>query len=379
MNNDIFLLDARGQASVLRQASYSSEDKLQNLIANHPEVLNCVLSPASEPSRWIFVAREVGVPDHGGGSAQWFLDHLLLAQDAIPTLVEVKRSTDSRIRREVVGQMLDYAVNGCAYWDVSALRSDYETRCRDTGRDPLTESCVDAEAVDTYWMQVETNLRNRKLRLLFVADEIPDNLRRIIEFLNEQMENTEVLGVELRQFISDQEHQILAPQVIGKTTPAQQIKSRSTFAWTEESYMERAEAVVGKDQADTCRRLVRAFEELGCEIYWGRGRKQAGFVPIYQGKRRHQLCAVYIYENHIGIEIYFEHFKAPYDTVGCQRELMNAFNAIPGINLQENRLGKRPSFKAKELLCTETLISFISVYRTMLEKIRKYEESLTGQ
>jgi hypothetical protein len=32
-------------------------------------------------------------------------------QNAVPTLVEVKRSSDTRIRREVVGQMLDYAAN----------------------------------------------------------------------------------------------------------------------------------------------------------------------------------------------------------------------------------------------------------------------------
>jgi hypothetical protein len=30
----------------------------------------------------------------------------------VPTLLEVKRSSDTRIRREVVGQMLDYAANG---------------------------------------------------------------------------------------------------------------------------------------------------------------------------------------------------------------------------------------------------------------------------
>jgi len=38
-----------------------------------------------------------------------------LDQDAIPTIVEVKRSTDTRIRREVVGQMLGYAANAVVY------------------------------------------------------------------------------------------------------------------------------------------------------------------------------------------------------------------------------------------------------------------------
>jgi hypothetical protein len=40
---------------------------------------------------------------------------LIIDQHAIPTLVEVKRSTDTRIRREVVSQMLDYAANADNY------------------------------------------------------------------------------------------------------------------------------------------------------------------------------------------------------------------------------------------------------------------------
>ena len=70
------------------------------------------------------------------GGGRWSIDHLFLEQDAIPTLVEVKRSSDTRIRREVVGQMLDYAANGVRYWADGALRQLFERTCADTGRDP---------------------------------------------------------------------------------------------------------------------------------------------------------------------------------------------------------------------------------------------------
>jgi hypothetical protein len=33
----------------------------------------------------------------------------------VPTLVEVKRSSDTRARREVVAQLLEYAANATAY------------------------------------------------------------------------------------------------------------------------------------------------------------------------------------------------------------------------------------------------------------------------
>ena len=36
--------------------------------------------------------------------------------------------------------------------------------------------------------------------MLFVADRIPAELRRIVEFLNEQMDPAEVLALELRPY-----------------------------------------------------------------------------------------------------------------------------------------------------------------------------------
>jgi len=60
------------------------------------------------------------ISEEGGDC--WFVDHLLIDQDGIPTLVEVKRSTDTRIRREVVGQMLDYAANAVVYWPVETIK-----------------------------------------------------------------------------------------------------------------------------------------------------------------------------------------------------------------------------------------------------------------
>ena len=88
------------------------------------------------PRRWLLVAREAGVPMREEGGDQLSLDHLFLDQDAVPTLVEVKRSSDTRIRREVVGQMLDYAANAVAYWTEASLRARFEARCEAEGKDP---------------------------------------------------------------------------------------------------------------------------------------------------------------------------------------------------------------------------------------------------
>jgi len=68
----------------------------------------------------------------------------------------------------------------------------------------------------SYLRNVATNLAARRLRLLFVADEIPDSLERVVTYLNEQMPNIEVPAVEIKQF-SGGSFQTLVPRVIGRT------------------------------------------------------------------------------------------------------------------------------------------------------------------
>jgi hypothetical protein len=64
------------------------------------------------------------------------------------------------------------------------------------------------------------------MRLLFIADEIPVELQRIIEFLNERMTPTEVLGIEVRRFAGGGLRAMI-PSVVGQTAAAQSTKRSS--------------------------------------------------------------------------------------------------------------------------------------------------------
>ena len=59
-------------------------------------------------------------------------------------------------------------------------------------------------AIEDYWEKVESNLQGRKVSgCLFVADETTSELRRLVEFLNEKLEDIEVLIVEVKQFYGE--------------------------------------------------------------------------------------------------------------------------------------------------------------------------------
>jgi hypothetical protein len=214
----IFVLQGNEVTELLDQP-FETEDVFQRLLAAHPNLLAGGQVRNETPRRWLLVRREMDVPGEEAGAGRWALDHLFLDQDGVPTLVEVKRISDTRIRREIVGQMLDYAANAVAYWPAEEIQRRFLARCEAQGLDPadeLSELLQDENDVDSFWNKVKTNLHARRIRMLFVADVVPPELRRIVEFLNEQMDPAEVLALEIRQY-GKGELRTLVPRIIGQT------------------------------------------------------------------------------------------------------------------------------------------------------------------
>lgn len=221
----IFLVNEDANSlTPMTETAYETEEVLQLLLARYVDLLPGDQITPENPRRWLLVSRELGIPDKEEGNDRWSLDHLFLDQDGIPSFVECKRSSDTRNRREVVAQMLDYAANGLAYWSMDRLRQKAAETLDVAGQsldDKITE-LLEAESetdVEGYWTTVEENLRNGRVRLIFVADEIPRELRRLIEFMNDKMEDIEVFAVEIKQFLGEG-RKALVPRVIGITEKA---------------------------------------------------------------------------------------------------------------------------------------------------------------
>lgn len=110
------------------------------------------------------------------------------------------------------------------------IRARFEARC---ARENLEREKVLLDTFgpdfdqEAFWEKVKTNLQAGKVRMLFVADLIPAELRRVVEFLNAQMDPAEVLALEVRQFVGG-DLKTLVPRVIGQTAEAQQKKRVST-------------------------------------------------------------------------------------------------------------------------------------------------------
>jgi hypothetical protein len=132
----VFVLNDSQGLVALNPSEFVSEDDLQQLLEKYPALLSGNQTDDGTPRRWLLVKREKMIPAEDGGSGRWSVDHLFVDQDGIPTLVEVKRQSDTRLRREVVGQMLDYAANAVVYWPVEQLRVEFEQGCAGIGANP---------------------------------------------------------------------------------------------------------------------------------------------------------------------------------------------------------------------------------------------------
>ncbi|KAF5052816.1 hypothetical protein DSECCO2_404890 [anaerobic digester metagenome] len=66
-----------------------------------------------------------------------------------------------------------------------------------------------------FWQAIKENIRTERIRMVFVADMILLELRRIILFLNRQMRKSEMLAIELKQFLGERV-QAFVPDVIVK-------------------------------------------------------------------------------------------------------------------------------------------------------------------
>lgn len=377
MAGRIYLLDGESKLIAMEESPYDSETLLQKLLADHPDLLAGDQINVEEPRRWLLVTREMAVPGEQDGAGRWSLDHLFLDQDAIPTLVEVKRSSDTRIRREVIGQMLDYAANAVAYWPVEEVKARFESRCEADGLDPEAELAGllgGGQDASTFWQQVKTNLQAGRVRLLFIADEIPPELRRVVEFLNSQMDPAEVLAIEVRQFVGEN-LKTLVPRVVGQTETARQKKNvdrAKSRQWDESSFFLDLSQRRGEQAAAVARRLLEWANEHSLRLWWGQGKKDGSFFPMYDNTfGKHFLFSVWTYG---AVELQFQHMKLPpFSGPEERRELANRLSVIDGLSIPETALNKRPSFGLGLLSGDGSLDKFLEVFDWVLSEIKNVE------
>ena len=339
-NSGVFLLRGEDSLVPMQRAHFAAENDFQRLLARFPELLVGDQIDPQDPRRWVLVKRELAISTGEVGSPTWSIDHVFLDQDGIPTLVEIKRKEDSRLRREVVGQMLDYAANCGSYWTVETLQAGFETTCRDAGKasDDVLKGLLGEDADrPKFWQQVADNLEAQKLRLVFVADIIPVELRRIVEFLNKQMNPVEVLAVELRQFVNS-DLKTIVPTVYGHLSISRK-RATAPRRWDEATLFDEFARTVGEKELATARAIYAWMSKGGVrKLIFGTGKDSGSVYPAFRPNGISINPAVL--STYDGLRLQFAALdkKPVFGSIAARQALMQKFNVINGVDLKDSDL-----------------------------------------
>jgi len=210
----------------------SLEDALQYVLEQNPNLIpgRQIASSGQSVPKFVLLRREMPI-------SGWSLDHLFADQYAVPTLLEAKLMQNPESRREVIGQIIEYAANASEIWangKARAIAEDfYRQKSLDLG-EVMLEAFGEDFDVESFWTAFHSNLEEGHIRLIVAADLIRPEVRRMIEYLNREMANAEVYGLEISCYGSDASSLVLVPRLLGQTQASADRKadSRKKISWT---------------------------------------------------------------------------------------------------------------------------------------------------
>ena len=182
--------------------------------------------------------------------------------------------------------------------------------------------------------------------MVFVSDIIPAELRRIIEFLNSQMNPGEVLGIEIKQFAGSG-ITTLVPEVIGQTAQAaarREGKTRTARQWDRDSFFQALAERRNDKACAVAQALFQWCDNVLPLIWWGTGKNDGS---CFRGVQRENVnfypFAVWTYGR---VEIQFQSLKGrpPFEDETLRREFLRRLNQVPGLELPADSISRRPTF-----------------------------------
>jgi len=252
--------------------SYENESDLQQFLVKNPDLIPVdILGEGRKP---IAVSiPEAGLPGSG------HTDLIGLDEDGNIIIVETKLASNAEIKRKVIGQILEY---GAYLWQKPYEEFDAMVQAR-RGRN-LVQLIEEVEKEEDDWSSeefmaaVSANLRDGNFALFIVVDEINEELRRIIDFLNTKtLEAFNLYALELKYFKAAA-GEIVLPQVYGVSQERSSTRRLGLPLWENSSFRQSLETNVtdAKERAA----FMELYEFLlanADQQKWGRG-KDAGRV-----------------------------------------------------------------------------------------------------
>jgi len=185
---------------------FASENQLEVLLKEYPDLLPWDLSPGLVVASQVYIA-----PDR-------IADLVVVGLSGEIVLVECKLSANSEIRRHIVGQIFAYA---SGLWHMPY--DNFAAKWSSANGKPLLEAAkAVADLAGSEWNEqdfrdaVSANLEAGSFRLLVAVDQLTEELRGIVEYMNNHtVPELQLLAMQL-EYGDDGAVQILLPTIYGQ-------------------------------------------------------------------------------------------------------------------------------------------------------------------
>jgi hypothetical protein len=328
--------------------------ELQDLLEQNPELLAGEQINPVDPRRWLLIKREMDVPDPQTGSSRWSVDFLFGDQDAVLTLVECKRNADTRSRREVIGQVLDYAANAHRLWTADRLRTEAAKTAVSNGRTladvvaQLGPGVINSSG--DYFDRAIENLKRNEVRIVLFLESAPVELKSLVEFLNRDLSTVEVLIVEAKLYEADGVR-VVAPTLWGYTEEIRFKKENLAASlqrriWDEKTFFAEMRTRLADDgKVALLHDFYRSLPATGCAVTWGSGRA-VGTLNIRLKERTDPAMISVTTEGDLMLN--FGSLKESNDQQLLRDKLARVVSAEMGLKLPENHESRYPSYEFAE-------------------------------
>jgi hypothetical protein len=170
--SSVYVVKEGGKTEPMKVVHTKDEDKeLQTILKNNFDLLAGDQISPEDHCRWMLIKREMPVPDTSTGTDRWNIDFFFVDQDAKPTFVECKRYLDTRSRREVVGQVLEYAANAQHFWSSEDIRAHAESTAKEN--QTTVDESIRAlhsrlgDSCEEFFKEVERRLKASEIRIVY--------------------------------------------------------------------------------------------------------------------------------------------------------------------------------------------------------------------
>jgi hypothetical protein len=201
------------------------------------------------------------------------------------TLCECKLATNPGIRREVVGQLIEYAgsLRGMSFGDFT---DRFEARTGTPLAEAVAEIAGEGFDEESFESQVAQNLDSGRFRLVIVVDRISEALRQTVVYLNDHLDAA-VLALELA-YLRDGEVEILLPAVYGAESAARKKHDRKQAVADADTVVVAARNAYGnylRTGAYVCQPL-RSFREETRYMGFYKDKAIQQEVPLIRDRRK---------------------------------------------------------------------------------------------